>query len=239
MTALVTGAASGIGAAIARRLLADGHEVVCLDRDAPAWTHDRLHAVRADLTDTAATQAAAAQIASKFAITRFIHNAGAIRAALLEDVALADLQALTALHLAAPLLLLQAVLPGMRDAGFGRVVLISSRAALGLQTRSAYSATKAGMTGMARTWALELAPSGITVNVVAPGPIARTAMFEAVVPPGSAREQAMAAAIPVGRLGTPDDVANAVAFFTSAGAGFVTGQTLLVCGGSSIGQPAL
>jgi NAD(P)-dependent dehydrogenase (short-subunit alcohol dehydrogenase family) len=127
----------------------------------------------------------------------------------------------------------------MRRQRFGRVVLIASRAALGLQTRSAYSATKAGMIGMARTWALELAPSGITVNVVAPGPIAETAMFEAMVPKGSPRAASMAAAIPIGRLGTPADVAEAVAFFAGAGAGFVTGQTLLVCGGSSIGQASL
>ena len=124
-------------------------------------------------------------------------------------------------------------------AGFGRVVLVSSRAALGLATRTAYSATKAGMIGMARTWALELAPHGITVNVVAPGPIAETEMFHSVVPQGSAREAALAAAIPVGRLGHPDDVADAVMFFAGHGSGFVTGQTLYVCGGASIGSVAI
>ena len=239
MAAIVTGAASGIGAAIARRLLAEGHTVVCLDRNLPDWTHPALTTIQADLADEAATRAAAADIAAHFDVSHLIHNAGVIRAALLEHVTPADLHALTALHLSAPLLLLQAALPTMRKAGFGRVVLIASRAALGLQTRSAYSATKAGMIGMARTWALELAPAGITVNVVAPGPIARTAMFEAVVAKGSAREAAMAAAVPVGRLGHPDDVAEAVAFFASRGAGFITGQTLLVCGGSSIGQASI
>ena len=104
-------------------------------------------------------------------ITTFVHNAGVIRPALLPDVKLEDFGALTNLHLVAPVILMQALLPAMKAAHFGRVVLVSSRAVLGLPTRTAYSATKAGMLGMARTWALELAPQGITVNVVAPGPI--------------------------------------------------------------------
>jgi NAD(P)-dependent dehydrogenase (short-subunit alcohol dehydrogenase family) len=127
----------------------------------------------------------------------------------------------------------------MRAMGFGRIVLISSRAALGLATRTAYSATKAGMIGMARTWALELAPDGITVNVVAPGPIRETEMFHDVVPADSPREEALAAAIPVKRLGAPDDVAQAVMFFAGPASSFITGQTLFVCGGSSIGSLAI
>ncbi|MBV8744047.1 MAG: SDR family oxidoreductase, partial [Xanthobacteraceae bacterium] len=114
-------------------------------------------------------------------------------------------------------------------------ILISSRGALGLQTRSAYSATKAGMIGMGRTWALELAPHGITVNMIAPGPIAGTEMFHEIVPAGSAREAALAQQIPVRRLGRPDDVANAVMFFAAREASFVTGQVLYVCGGASVG----
>jgi NAD(P)-dependent dehydrogenase (short-subunit alcohol dehydrogenase family) len=113
--------------------------------------------------------------------------------------------------------------------------MISSRGALGLATRSAYAATKAGMIGLARTWALELAAEGITVNVVAPGPIRGTEMFHDVVPADSGREQRLAAAIPVRRLGTPLDVARAVEFFVDPLAGFVTGQVLYVCGGASVG----
>jgi len=118
-------------------------------------------------------------------------------------------------------------------------VLISSRAVLGLAKRTAYAATKAGMLGLARTWALELGPSGITVNVVAPGPIEETEMFDNVVPKDSARKVALAQSIPVRRLGLPQDVARAVAFFTDPAAGFVTGQTLYVCGGASVGSLAL
>jgi hypothetical protein len=131
-----------------------------------------------------------------------VHNAGVIRAALLPDVKLSDLDALVDLHLGCAVQMLQAALPAMRARRFGRVVLLSSRAALGLATRTSYSATKAGMQGMARTWALELAPEGITVNVVAPGPI-RTDMFYDVVEQGSDRERQLAASVPVRRLGEP------------------------------------
>ena len=114
-------------------------------------------------------------------------------------------------------------------------MLLSSRGALGLQTRTVYSATKAGMIGMARTWALETAADGITVNVVAPGPIADTEMFRSVIPAESEREKALAAQIPVKRLGRSDDVARAVLFFCDADNSFITGQTLYVCGGASVG----
>jgi NAD(P)-dependent dehydrogenase (short-subunit alcohol dehydrogenase family) len=123
----------------------------------------------------------------------------------------------------------------MKSRNFGRIIMMSSRAALGVPTRSAYSATKAGMIGMTRTWALELAAHGITANVVAPGPIADTEMFQDVIPKGSAREKALADAIPVKRLGRSSDVARAVMFFADRDNSFVTGQTLYVCGGSSVG----
>src|SRR5439155_886701 len=118
------------------------------------------------------------------AVTTVIHNAGVIRPALLPDLKLPDFNALVNVHLAAAIVLVQAALPTMKNAGYGRVVLVSSRAVLGLPTRTSYSATKAGMLGMARTWALELAPHGVTVNVVAPGPI-QTANFHSIVPEGS------------------------------------------------------
>jgi NAD(P)-dependent dehydrogenase (short-subunit alcohol dehydrogenase family) len=167
-----------------------------------------------------------------------IHNAGVIRPAPLLEVKLADLSALVNLHLTAALLLVQAALPAMKEAKFGRVVLVSSRAVLGLPTRTAYSATKSGMLGMARTWALELAPHGVIVNVVAPGPI-KTANFHSIVPEGSPQVDKIAEGIPVKRLGQPEDVARAVLFFADPDAGFVTGQVLYVCGGTSVGTLTL
>jgi 3-oxoacyl-[acyl-carrier protein] reductase len=233
--AVVTGGSTGIGAEICRQMLEVGYEVISLARRKPEQSHARLHAVEVDLMDRSATDRVAADIAARFPISHIVHNAGVIRPALLPDVEQDDLQALTQLHLGAALTLVQAALPSMKRNHFGRIVLMSSRSALGLQTRSAYSATKAGMIGMARTWALELAPDGITVNVVAPGPISDTEMFRSVVPKDSEREKALAAAIPVKRLGRSEDVARAIMFFCDRASGFVTGQTLYVCGGASVG----
>lgn len=233
-TALVTGAAAGIGRSIAEHLLAAGHDVICLDRAPCPIKHQRLQAIEVDLTDADATRRAAAQRP----FTILVHNAGAMRPALLAEVTPEDIEALVALHLTAGLLLLQAALPAMTAAKSGRVVLISSRAALGLATRTAYSATKAGMIGMARTWALELAPAGITVNVIAPGPV-ETDIFHEVLPVGDPRIERLAASIPVKRLGQPDDVARAAMFFADPANSFVTGQTLFVCGGTSVGSLAI
>jgi NAD(P)-dependent dehydrogenase (short-subunit alcohol dehydrogenase family) len=174
----------------------------------------------------------------RFEVTTLVHNAGVIRPALLPDVKLEDLDALVNLHVGAAVQLVQAALPAMRAQRFGRILLMSSRAALGALTRTSYSATKAGMLGMARTWALELAPDGITVNVVAPGPV-HSEMFYDVIPAGSERERKLAASIPVGRVGEPGDVARAVSFFVHPDSGFITGQVLYVCGGASLGSIAL
>ncbi|WP_342131006.1 SDR family oxidoreductase [Hydrogenophaga sp. OTU3427] len=236
--AAVTGGSAGIGRVICEQLLADGYEVVSLSRRATDIAHPRLHSVEVDLSDRAATGEAVREMVKQHEVTTVVHNAGVIRAALLPDVKLDDLDALVDLHLGCAIQLVQATLPAMRARHFGRVVLLSSRAALGLQTRTSYSATKAGMLGMARTWALELAPEGITVNVVAPGPI-RTDMFYDVVEQGSERERALAASVPVKRLGESADVARAVGFFADERNSFVTGQVLYVCGGTSVGSLAL
>lgn len=235
MTAVVTGGSAGIGRAIVQRLLERGEEVVSLDLQP---TDLKVRHVEVDLTDAEATRQAAEEIARRHQITTVIHNAGVIRPALLPEVKLGDFNALVNLHLSAAMVLTQAALPAMKEARFGRVVLVSSRAVLGLATRTSYSATKAGMLGMARTWALELAPHGITVNVVAPGPI-QTANFHSIVPEGSPQVERVAQSIPVKRLGQPDDVARAVLFFADRDAGFVTGQVLYVCGGTSVGTLTL
>jgi 3-oxoacyl-[acyl-carrier protein] reductase len=236
--AAVTGGSAGIGKAICEDLLAQGYEVVSLARRKAEIDHPKLHSLEVDLSDRAATGEAVRELVERFAPTTIVHNAGVIRAALLSEVKLDDLDALVDLHLGCAIQLVQGALPAMRAQRFGRVVLLSSRAALGLATRTSYSATKAGMLGMARTWALELAADGITVNVVAPGPI-RTDMFYDVVEAGSEKERALAASVPVKRLGESADVARAVRFFADPDNSFVTGQVLYVCGGTSVGSLAL
>ena len=237
-TAVVTGGSAGIGRVICENLLEGGWEVVSLARRKSDLVHPKMHSIEVDLSDRKATGEAVAELTRNFEVSTIVHNAGVIRAALLPDVQLSDLDALVDLHLGCAIQLVQAALPGMKAAHYGRVVLMSSRAALGLATRTNYSATKAGMMGMARTWALELAPEGITVNVVAPGPI-RTDMFYDVVDAGSEKEKAIAAGIPVKRLGESEDVARAVRFFAEPANSFVTGQVLYVCGGTSIGSLTL
>jgi NAD(P)-dependent dehydrogenase (short-subunit alcohol dehydrogenase family) len=234
--ALVTGGSSGIGAAICKDLLESGYEVVSLARRASQTARKGLHEVQVDLADPLATREAANEAMGRFPITTLIHNAGAIREKPLEEVTLEDLHSLTDLHLAAALSLIQAALPTMKQQHYGRVVLISTRAILGLAKRTVYSATKAGMLGLARTWALELGAHGITVNVVAPGPIEATEMFHDIIPADSPKLPGIVNSIPVKRLGRPEDVARAVLFFVAPEAGFVTGQTLFVCGGTSIGS---
>jgi 3-oxoacyl-[acyl-carrier protein] reductase len=234
-TALVTGGSAGIGLAAVKQLLAKGYEVISLDVQAAKLKHRNLQSLEVDLTDLREVKKVCSKVNKA---TTIIHNAGVIRPALLADVKLEDFDALVNLHLKAAIVLVQAALPAMQAAKYGRIVLVSSRAVLGLPTRTSYSATKAGMLGMARTWALELAPQGITVNVVAPGPV-RTANFHSVIPEGSPLVDKVAQAIPVKRLGEVEDVARAVMFFADPAAGFVTGQVLYVCGGTSVGTLTL
>jgi NAD(P)-dependent dehydrogenase (short-subunit alcohol dehydrogenase family) len=204
----------------------------------PEWSHENLEHVAVDLLDAAAVAGVAADIASRHEVTHLVHNAGLIWPNLIEEAKPEDIVGLAQLHLGSALTLVQACLPAMKARKFGRVMFNGSRAALGVPTRTAYSATKAGMVGMARTWALELAPHGITVNVVAPGPIL-TDNFWGIIPKGSERESELAKRIPVGRLGTVEDVTNAFLFFCDPASSFVTGQTLYVCGGASIGSVTL
>lgn len=238
-TVLVTGGSGGIGSAICDGFLAQGCEVVSLSLEPPAQPHPGLRHETVDLTDAAALSALVQRLAAERQILTLVHNAGAIREAALEEVSLADLEALTAIHINAAVLLVQALLPGMKAARHGRIVLVGSRAALGLPKRTAYAATKAGMLGLMRSWALELGPFGITCNLVAPGPIAGTELFHAVIPRDDPRLARIAETIPVRRLGRPEDVARAVLFLAAPESDFITGQNLFVCGGASVGSMAL
>jgi NAD(P)-dependent dehydrogenase (short-subunit alcohol dehydrogenase family) len=236
--ALVTGGSAGIGECICRQLLNDGYLVLNLSRRGSLRKHDSLIDRQVDLADVDATRDAVAELAAEHKITSLVHNAGVIRPDLIENVKLEDVEYLANLHLYAGITLVQGILDAMKAASFGRIVIIGSRAMLGLETRTAYSATKAAQIGLVRTWALELGKHGITVNAVAPGPIV-TDMFTEVVPDGSEKAEQIAQSIPVKRLGRPEDVARAVTFLLSSDNGFITGQCLFVCGGASLGSLSL
>lgn len=232
-TAVVTGASSGIGEACARRLLDLGIGVVTLQRSAPKLQHPNLNFRKIDLADNEATQVLAREIAAEFPVRYLVNNAGANRPALLEDATIDDMQYVTAVTLGAAMVLTQAFVPGMRAAKFGRIVNISSRAIQGKTSRIVYASAKAGLIGMTRTVACEVGGDGITVNTVIPGPVA-SELFTRGHPLGSTKRQTVIDSILVKRVGTPDDVARAILFFLDRDAGYVTGQALFVCGGTSV-----
>lgn len=232
---LVTGASRGIGRAVAEHLARDGHHVVGIARNVQhAFPGDFYEA---DLADATAAREIFAKVAGLHRVLRLVHCAGLIEPARIEDVTDAQFDDAMRLNVQAAIWAMQAFLPTMRKSGFGRIVVIGSRAGLGKATRLTYSTSKAALLGLTRTAALELAAEGITVNNVAPGPI-ETELFSAATPPGSPQREAFLAGVPMGRIGLPEEVAAAVAYFLSDAAGFTTGQTLYVCGGLSIAGPA-
>ncbi|WP_298493233.1 SDR family oxidoreductase [uncultured Maritimibacter sp.] len=232
--AIVTGGGRNIGQAISLRLQADGYRVFALDIVEPEAEALRPDAVLVDLSDAEATRTAVQAIAAEHRVTCLVNNVGIVAPAPLEEVRLEDFELLMNLNLRTSIVCAQILAPGMRKHGGGRIVFNTSRVTKGKLDRTLYSATKGAAQSMARTWALELAPDGITVNCVAPGPIATTAFWENN-PPDAPKTRAIIDMVPIGRMGTTEDIANAVSFFCDDRAGFVTGQTLFVCGGVTVG----
>ncbi|MFO0997346.1 MAG: SDR family oxidoreductase [Alphaproteobacteria bacterium] len=232
-TTLITGVSKGIGRALADRLIARGHTVIGLARTKPdAGYRGEFHAV--DLMDEVATAKTLRAIVERHAVDHVVNNAAFIKIDRIEEATIADLDRTLALNLKAAMLCAQACLPAMKTKGRGRIVNVGSRAALGKVGRGIYAASKAGLVGFTRTWAIELAPFGITVNCVAPGPTA-TEMFRKGNPPDAPATKAIIDSIPLKRMGEPEEVAAAVEYFLQDDAGFTTGQVLYVDGGITVG----
>jgi NAD(P)-dependent dehydrogenase (short-subunit alcohol dehydrogenase family) len=232
---LITGASRGIGRATAERLSGTGRKVVGMARNVPAdGFPGNFHAV--DLSDRAATAAALREIVAGGEIDGLVNNVGINHVQMLGEVDLGKFDAVIDINLRTAIQCAEAVLPGMKKKGYGRVVNISSRGALGREGRTSYAAAKAGIIGMTRTWAIELAQYGITANVVAPGPTA-TEMFKRNNLDGAPPEFAerFLAGNPMKRFAEPDEIAAAIEFFLSPDASYVNGQVLHVCGGMTVG----
>src|SRR5712672_4838478 len=242
--AIVTGAARGIGAATARRLASDGLAVAVLDLDADACkatvegiasAGGRAVAVGADVSQSDQVQAAVDGVAAELGPpTVLVNNAGVIRDNLLFKMSEDDWDTVLGVHLRGAFLMTKAAQKYMVEARFGRIVNLSSSSALGSRGQANYSAAKAGMQGLTKTLALELGKFGITANAVAPGFIVTDMTAATAARLGVSFEDFQAGAaqtIPVQRVGRPEDVANAISFFVSEAAGFVSGQILYIAGG--------
>ncbi|MBB3036469.1 3-oxoacyl-ACP reductase FabG [Hoyosella altamirensis] len=243
-TAIVTGAARGIGAATAKRLAEDGFAVAVVDLDETACKQvvagiesagGRALAIGADVSDEEAVNEAVSRVAAELGNPSvLVNNAGIIRDNMLFKMTTSDWDAVMDVHLRGSFLMTRAVQKYMTDAKWGRIVNLSSTSALGNRGQANYSAAKAGLQGFTKTLAIELGKFGITANAVAPGFIETdmtAATAERIGVSFEDFKQSVVAQIPVARTGKPEDIANAVSFFASDASGYVSGQVLYVAGG--------
>jgi 3-oxoacyl-[acyl-carrier protein] reductase len=232
-TIVVTGASKGIGRATSDLLAANGWKVIGIARNRPAAFPGEFYVV--DLGDPTATAALAANLGARGDVLGFVSNAGLARHETFGSVDSADFFTMMDINLRPTLQLAQALLPAMRQACFGRIVTVTSLVTRGLPFRTSYAASKAALESVTRTIAIEQAQHGITANAVAPGPT-ETELFRKGSPAGSEGEARYLAQIPIARLGRPQEIAAAIAFLASDPAAFITGQTLFVDGGATLGM---
>ena len=243
-TVLVTGGTRGIGKGIVERLAAHGHEVAFSGRDRAAGDQveatlaaagSGAHFIHADLREAGSpARLVAAAVTALGSLDILVHNAGIYPEQPLGDMTLDDWHAVLDTNLTSAFLLAQAAAPQLAASDAGRIVFISSITGprTGISGLAHYCASKGGLDGLMRALAVELAAQGTTVNGVAPGTILTDSLAELYAEPGLM--ESVTRIIPVGRMGSPDDIAAAVEFLASPDAGFITGQSIIVDGGQTI-----
>lgn len=245
--AAITGGARGIGFGIAGCLAAAGHDIALLDLDPAAleqaasalrgeFPARRITTVVVNVTDRSQVEAAVARVNDELGhLDILVNNAGIVRDRRIGKMEEEDWDAVVDTNLKSQFLTCKAALPGMVERGFGRVINISSRAWLGGFGQANYAAAKGGVVSLTRSLAIEFAAQGVTVNAIAPG-IIETPMFQGFKPEVQER---LKKSVPMQRIGTPTDVAQAVLFFASRASSYITGQLIYVCGGRSLSSPSV
>ena len=236
MNILITGASKGIGLATSRMLADQGHQVVGLARTGPDDFPGVFHTI--DLGDEAARGTLFKELAAEHKFDGLLNNVGLVNPAPLEEITLEHFDSCVDINLRCSLQATQAVVPHMKEQGRGRIIFTSSMVVAGVPFRASYAVSKSAMVSFTRSWALELAPHGIIVNSVAPGPV-ETELFNTNNPPGSESRARYIEGVPMQRVGLPEELAAANCYFLVGQSGFTTGQTLFVDGGYMTGKSAL